>query len=91
MSIDGAGAIKLVFMLLVGLLCIDIALTGLLGSVIAAFIDPAALTDTTPGGGLPPPVIPALPIGASASQLPATPVPPGTKPPIAITLPRQTG
>ena len=54
MGIDGAGAIKLVFMALVGLLCIDIALTGLLGSVIAAFIDPSALTDTTPGGGLPP-------------------------------------
>ena len=59
MGIDGAGAIKLVFMAIVGLLCIDIALTGLLGSVIAAFIDPSALTDTTPGGGLPPPVIPA--------------------------------
>ena len=90
MSIDGAGAIKLVFMLFVGLLCIDIALTGLLGSVIAAFIDPAALTDTTPGGGLPPPIVPSIP-GTVATATPATPVPPGTKPPIAITLPRQTG
>ena len=59
MGMDGAGAIKLVFMAIVGMLCIDIALTGLLGSVIAAFIEPSALTDTTPGGGLPPPVIPA--------------------------------
>ena len=62
MGIDGAGAIKLVFMAIVGLLCIDIALTGLLGSVIAAFIDPSALTDTSPGGGSPPPVVPAPPI-----------------------------
>jgi hypothetical protein len=85
MGIAGAGAIKLVFMTIVGLLCIDIALTGLLGSVIAAFIDPSALTDTTPGGGFPPPVIPA------PTSITATPVPKGTPPPISITLPKQTG
>lgn len=60
---SGSGAIRLVFMAVVGLLLIDIAVTGLLGSVIAAFIDPAALTDLTPGGGTPPPIIPVPPTG----------------------------